>query len=93
METELASEGIIESYLTRFNAPKGRGPTTRLRGGLPKLHREASVPRERKRCLCGECVPCIENARWERIFNEKFADPNYYRPRPAPLGSSLNSRA
>ena len=28
---------------------------------------------------CGQCRQCLEDARWERIFAEKFADPNYYK--------------
>jgi hypothetical protein len=31
----------------------------------------------------------MEEARWERIFNERFADPDYYKDRPAQFGSSL----
>jgi hypothetical protein len=27
---------------------------------------------------CGQCPQCLEDARWERIFAEKFADPDYY---------------
>jgi hypothetical protein len=42
-----------------------------------------------KRCRCGACPRCQEEARWERIFNERFADPNYYTRRPAQFGSSL----
>jgi hypothetical protein len=42
-----------------------------------------------KRCHCGVCPRCIEEARWERIFNERFADPDYYKSRPAHFGSSL----
>jgi hypothetical protein len=30
------------------------------------------------RCHCGECRNCQENARWERIFQEKFANSDYY---------------
>jgi hypothetical protein len=29
-------------------------------------------------CNCQRCATCIDNARWERIFREKFADPYYY---------------
>ena len=29
-------------------------------------------------CRCQRCAACIDNARWERIFREKFADPSYY---------------
>lgn len=43
------------------------------------------------RCRCGVCATCVENARWERIFQEKFADPGYYGFRaPSPV-SSLSS--
>jgi len=42
-----------------------------------------------KRCRCGTCPRCMEEARWERIFNERFADPDYYKDRPAQFGSSL----
>jgi hypothetical protein len=38
--------------------------------------------RKPQRCQCGQCPSCEENARWEKIFNEKFADPDYYS-RPA----------
>lgn len=34
----------------------------------------------RQPCQCGECKSCLDNARWDRIFNEKFADPTYYGP-------------
>jgi len=36
------------------------------------------MPRAAKRCQCGQCASCHDNARWERIFQEKFADPTYY---------------
>lgn len=32
----------------------------------------------RKHCQCGQCKWCLDNARWDRIFNEKYADPTYY---------------
>jgi hypothetical protein len=31
-----------------------------------------------RRCKCGVCKFCQEEARWERIFKEKFEDPTYY---------------
>ena len=42
-----------------------------------------------RRCACRQCAVCRDNARWERIFQEKFADPTYYSPRPPRRGSSL----
>jgi hypothetical protein len=44
----------------------------------------------RRHCKCGVCVKCKENARWERIFQAKFADPDYYRPRAVPHVSPLS---
>lgn len=32
----------------------------------------------KRNCDCGNCPTCEDNQRWERIFREKFADPNYY---------------
>ena len=29
-------------------------------------------------CACGACPRCRDNARWNRIFDEKYADPSYY---------------
>jgi hypothetical protein len=35
--------------------------------------------REQKaNCRCKQCPACQDEARWERIFQEKFADPSYY---------------
>jgi len=38
----------------------------------------AGVHDRRKHCRCGVCRQCVDNARWDRIFAEKFADPTYY---------------
>jgi hypothetical protein len=92
MEAELVSSTVIESYLRSLNSSRQRQPKVRLRGGMPTSSRRA-VSRKQNRCACGVCPSCLENARWERIFSEKFADPNYYRARPTTLGSSLNSWA
>jgi len=39
---------------------------------------------------CGTCARCLDNAKWERVFNEKFADPNYYKGSQIRNGSSLS---
>jgi hypothetical protein len=41
-------------------------------------------------CRCGHCPMCAQNARWERIFLERFSDPTYYAPRPVRHMSSLD---
>jgi hypothetical protein len=44
----------------------------------------------RQGCACGSCQICLENARWERIFNEKFADHSYYSKRGPQFSSPLS---
>jgi hypothetical protein len=48
----------------------------RRRGAQGVARRASKAPRIG--CHCGQCRQCLDNARWERIFAEKFADPNYY---------------
>jgi hypothetical protein len=59
----------------------------------PQRHKPGPRPVARRsggsRCNCGTCFTCQDNARWERVFNEKFADPDYYQPRTIRRGSSL----
>jgi hypothetical protein len=54
-----------------------------------------SLPKRLRRhgCACGECQTCLENARWERIFNEKFADHSYYQDRGPQFSSPLSEAA
>ena len=64
-----------ESIAALLNMTASRAPA-RARSALV-----VSQPprRDRKvRCRCGQCYQCLENARWERIFEEKFSDPDYY---------------
>ena len=39
--------------------------------------------------FCAICAFCLENARWDRIFREKFADPDYYKAVPVRFSSPL----
>jgi hypothetical protein len=43
------------------------------------------------RCKCGRCSQCLDNARWERIFTEKFEDPDYYTHQVIHYASPLTS--
>ena len=49
----------------------------------------APTAKSGRRCHCGVCAQCQQNARWERIFQEKFADPDYGSRLPR-WNSSLN---
>jgi hypothetical protein len=81
---DLANPELIASLLV---GEQKRRKATARRGSLESAasHR---VPKVR-RCQCGTCNRCVENARWDKIFNEKFADREYYNPRPVHVGSSL----
>ena len=82
----LESPATIARLLVSWRGPLPRpaGPTA----GNPIYARQmparpapaaAPVARSARRwCDCGTCGPCLDNARWERIFNERFADPTYY---------------
>lgn len=50
------------------------------------------IPRRamRRRYECGRCPSYLANIRWERIFQEKSADPTYYTRRTVRQGSALH---
>ena len=87
---ELADPRMIEELMaTHARVSSARQP--RSKRSIPPAAvglLGAHVPRV-KRCRCGACTRCIEEARWERIFNERFADPDHYKARPTHFGSSL----
>ena len=84
---ELSSEESIRAFVRTFEDPI-RGPAPSWRAGCPAQ----PARRERRvRCQCGQCHQCLEDARWERIFAEKFADPNYYTRRVIRCSSPLIS--
>ena len=87
---ELADPRMIEQLMSTHSRIAGVRQVRRKRNSPPPLESlsAARCPKI-KRCRCGACPRCIEEARWERIFNERFADPNYYKNRPTTFGSSL----
>jgi hypothetical protein len=44
---------------------------------------------QRKVCKCGTCKSCVDDARWERIFQEKFASNTV--PERSPYGCALSN--
>jgi hypothetical protein len=56
----------------------------------PKPIRKKGLPNSGKRCTCGNCNRCLNDAKWERIFREKFLDPNYYAARLPRSSSPLS---
>jgi hypothetical protein len=56
-----------------------RGGARASGGRVPVNKRDGLFRPERRRyCKCGQCEWCLSNARWDRIFKDKFADPAYY---------------
>jgi hypothetical protein len=53
-------------------------PTAPARASRALLDSRPPRKDRKVRCHCGLCKQCADNARWERIFREKFSDPNYY---------------
>jgi hypothetical protein len=79
---ELSDPRLIASLLVETRTRRPRLP----RGGQAVGNRLFTP----KRCICGQCFTCRDNAKWNRIFNEKFADPDYYSRSGLSQGSSLS---
>lgn len=87
---ELESPAVIAQLLMAWPAPPSRRCPVPRAAALPP--REELAPKRRSRsrvCSCGECARCRDNARWNRVFEEKFADPSYYRGTVVRHNSSL----
>jgi hypothetical protein len=83
---ELASSESIRALMQGYGIPT----PVRLRRGAQNVARPANKGRK-VRCQCGQCGQCLEDARWERIFAEKFLDPNYYTGVVMHIASPLES--
>lgn len=87
---ELTDPRLLEQLTDAYretNLPRSRRPRM-TRNAVPGRYQPPS--RKLRRCGCGKCAGCIENQRWERIFNEKFADPAYYSGLSIKSGSPLH---
>jgi hypothetical protein len=85
-DARLAQEALSQFVPSPVEEPQ----TARSgRGGRGEKRDDPDRVRRRQFCKCGECKWCVENARWERIFNEKFCDPTYYGPLQVRRNSTL----
>jgi hypothetical protein len=92
MDLHLGTRDDIAALLQVFEPkPRHGGRASHLRKAAQAREQmeRGIAPKSRDRCRCGSCRSCQENARWERIYNEKFADPTYYAQRLPSLGSTL----
>ena len=88
---ELASQDLIAMLLRDAGRATPARPSrggVRMDGSQPH---ERTAARWKPRCHCGQCRQCLDDARWERIFTEKFADPEYYTRRHVRCVSPLDS--
>lgn len=84
---QLATPEVIETLLAGTAQPQ-RG--SRRRVPTEFTSKPAHVYKS-PGCARGcTCRRCSDNARWERIFQEKFADPDYYSHPITRNGSSLS---
>ena len=93
MERELPARGAsetVEIELADMTAILQMSDTQALAQSLRPARQQAVVRNKPRRCACGTCRTCLDNARWESVFQKKFADPYYYSLREPKQGSSLN---
>ncbi len=77
---ELADDRLVQEIIAAQQSAPRRAVGPQRRKTKPEdLTPVYSAPSHRtNRCHCETCATCRDNARWERIFAEKFADPTYY---------------
>jgi hypothetical protein len=48
-----------------------------------------------RRCGCGKCAGCVDNDRWERIFQQKYRqqERDYYAAGREPRSSGVSAKA
>ena len=89
---QLADPEFVAAMLSELPRERRRLPArrTQLPTRRTKLKEAEDVPAysRKKQCRCGKCALCMDNARWERIFQEKFQDLGYYGRGPVIRGSS-----
>jgi hypothetical protein len=83
---ELASQESIRALM-----PGGGNPARVLVRRVGQHVAQPPSKGRKVRCSCGQCRQCLEDGRWERIFAEKFADPDYYSRRVTHIASPLTS--
>ena len=77
-DTTLADQLATPGDVAEAAVIPGAQTTFKPRNAPVETEDSRSRVRQRQYCLCGQCRWCLDNARWERIFNEKFLDPTYY---------------
>ena len=93
MERELPARDVsepVEIELADMAAIMQMSDTQAVVQPPMAARQRAAVRNKPRRCACGACRTCLDNAKWESVFQKKFADPYYYSLRDLKQGSSLN---
>jgi hypothetical protein len=83
---ERASDELIRALVPGYGDPTAVPPRRTAQIVTPPAKKD-----RRMRCKCGDCRQCLDDARWERIFAERFLDPNYYTGPVTHMASPLVS--
>ena len=89
---ELSDEKVLETLLRSWEQEavnKSVGAAHASSAELGTVYQGSVKQSMLRRCKCGHCKSCQENARWELIFQAKFADLDYYRRLTVPHVSPL----
>jgi hypothetical protein len=87
---ELCDYITLAGLLADLNQPPRKQSSRRIRQAeLPPVYQPPAHKVKVRQCKCGTCDTCVDTARWERIFQQKFADPLYYATRDLPHNSPL----
>jgi hypothetical protein len=92
---ELTDSATVHAFIAANQPRRRRRASPRMPVLRPTERAPYCAPAAKsngkRNCRCGLCGDCIENARWERVFQAKFADPNYYGGLRMRNESPLNS--
>lgn len=88
---------VIDSaaIMSIFREAQGAVPASSSKGAQRRRVRERAEHMRRRvrssrQCACGSCHTCRENEKWNRIFEEKFADQDYYTKRSVTFRSPIH---
>ena len=88
---ELSSPATIQLLMQDCRKPAVRRNRGEGQVDRSPCYTVRSTVRGRSRCKCGQCSQCRDDARWDRIFAEKFEDPEYYSRPVVRIASPLTS--
>jgi hypothetical protein len=87
---DLSDSAVPAALLAETNSHQRQHNSARIpkvESGFWSVYEAPAHKAVNRRCKCGNCYKCLEAARWESVFQKKFADPFYYSSRGLPQSS------